>query len=166
MTARTVLLFTGILSTGLMAGLFFGWAVSVIPGTSRIPDRTYIDTMQSINRAIVNPVFVLFFMGTPVVLGAGAIAHFRAGDSRRGWLMIAAASTYVVGVLGVTVGRNIPLNETLDAFDLDTASAEAISAQRGDYERLWNRWHNVRTAGSTAALSLAALSALTTAQAD
>ncbi len=166
MTARTVLLFAGILSTGLMAGLFFGWAVSVIPGTSRIPDLSYVATMQSINRAIVNPLFVLFFIGTPVVLGAGAIAQFRAGDSRRGWLMIAAATTYVVGVLGVTFGGNIPLNDTLDAFDLDTASAEAISAQRSDYETRWNRWHNVRTAGSVAALSLAALTALTTAQAD
>jgi uncharacterized membrane protein len=164
MTAQTALLFAGILSAGLMAGLLFGWAVSVIPGTSRISDRTYIATMQSINRAIINPVFVIFFVGTPVVLLAAGIAQFRAGDSRRGWLMVASASTYVVGVLGVTFGGNIPLNDALDSLDLDTDSAEQISAQRRDYETRWNRWHNLRTAGSVAALSLAAMAALATAQ--
>ncbi len=33
MSGRTIMLVTSVLSTGLMAGLFFGWAVSVIPGT-------------------------------------------------------------------------------------------------------------------------------------
>ncbi len=95
----------GIVSSGLMAGLLYGWAVSVIPGLRRIPDTAYITTMQNINRAIINPAFIVPFMGLPVALTAGAIARFRAGDTRRGWLMAGAAATYATGVLGVTIGR-------------------------------------------------------------
>ena len=59
------------------------------------------------------------FMGIPVLLAGAAIVQFRAGDSRRGWLLAAATATYVVGVLGVTIGGNVPLNDALEAFDLN-----------------------------------------------
>jgi uncharacterized membrane protein len=57
-------------------------------------------------------------MGIPLVLGGAAIMQFRTGDHRRGWLLASATATYVIGVLGVTIGRNVPLNDALDAFDL------------------------------------------------
>jgi hypothetical protein len=31
--------------TGLVAGLLYGWTFSVIPGTTRVGDRTYVETM-------------------------------------------------------------------------------------------------------------------------
>ena len=159
-------LFTSLLSTGLMAGLFFGWAVSVIPGTLRISDRSYISTMQSINVAIVNPLFVLFFLGTSGFLAVAAFMHFRAGDSRRAWWLVAATATYTIGVLGITAGGNIPLNNELDRFDLDAATAETIAEQRRDYEGPWNRWHNIRTVASVAALAMTSAAALAASETD
>jgi uncharacterized membrane protein len=50
MSVRTLLLVASVLSSGLMAGLFFGWAVSVIPGTKLVDDRSYLATMQNINQ--------------------------------------------------------------------------------------------------------------------
>lgn len=160
MDLKTALLGGGIVTTGLMSGLLYGWSVSVIPGTRRISAGNYVDTMQHINRAIINPAFVIPFMGIPLVLGGAAVMQFRAGDHRRGWLLAGATATYVVGVLGVTIGRNVPLNDALDAFDLRGSTTDAIDRRRASYETPWNRWHHLRTAGSVASFALAAAAAL------
>ncbi len=162
MTTRALLTGTAIVMVGLMAGLFFGWMVSVIPGLSRISDNNYIATMQSINVAIVNPAFVIPFMLTPVVLGVAGVVEYRGGNQRRAWLLGVAGGTYVVGVLGVTVGGNIPLNNTLDAFDLNTATAVETASQRTSYEGPWNRWHLGRTTANAVSFALAVAGALAT----
>lgn len=160
MDLRTALLGGGIVASGLMSGLLYGWSVSVIPGTRRVSAGNYVDTMQHINRAIINPAFIIPFMGVPLVLGGAAVMQFRAGDHRRGWLLVGATATYVVGVLGVTIGRNVPLNDALDAFDLRGSTSDAIERRRTTYERPWNRWHHVRTIASVGSFALAAAAAL------
>ncbi len=146
----------GTVSSGLMAGLLYGWTVSVIPGLRRIPDSAYITTMQNINRAIINPAFIVPFMGLSVELTSGAISRFREGETRRGLLMAGAAATYAIGVVGVTIRRNVPLNNALDIFDSDSSSRSAIAARRHSYESSWNRWHYLRTVASVASFALAA----------
>jgi len=155
MNAPTILLVVSIVSSGLAAGVLFGWLVSVIPGTRRVGDRTYVETMQAINVAIINPAFLVPFMLTPLLLAVAAIAQYRAGNVGRAWTLGAAAATYAVGVLGVTIGRNIPLNDALDAFDLDAASDAEVAEERRSYEQPWNQWHAARTLASTVAFSLA-----------
>jgi uncharacterized membrane protein len=163
MDLKTALLGGGIVTTGLMSGLLYGWSVSVIPGTKLVPAGNYVDTMQQINRAIINPAFVVPFMGIPLVLGGAALMQFRAGDHRRGWLLAGATATYVVGVLGVTIGRNVPLNDALDAFDLRGSTSDAVERRRTTYERPWNRWHQLRTIAGVGSFALAATAALVTA---
>lgn len=108
MSANTLLLGTSIIGIGLVAGLLYGWTFSVIPGTTQVGDRTYVETMQRINRTIINPAFIIPFMGTPLALTAASVLHLRSGDAQRGWLLAGATGTYLVGVLGVTIGGNIP----------------------------------------------------------
>ena len=160
MDLKTALLGGGIVTTGLMSGLLYGWSVSVSPGTRRVSAGNYVDTMQHINRAIINPAFVVPFMGIPLVLGGAAVLQFRAGEHRRGWLLAGATATYVVGVLGVTIGGNVPLNNALDGFDLRGSASEAIERRRTTYEQPWNRWHYLRTVASVASFALAAAAAL------
>ncbi len=160
MNANDLFLGTGIVGTGLVAGLLYGWAVSVIPGTTRVGDHTYVETMQDINRAIINPAFIIPFMGVPLVLAGASFLSFRAGDARRGWLLASATGTYVVGVLGITMGGNVPLNDALDAFDLRAAASDELSDRRTTYEGPWNRFHWVRTAASVVSFGLAAAAAL------
>lgn len=166
MNLQHVLLGGSVISTGLMSGLLYGWAVSVIPGTRRIPADAYVDTMQNINRAIINPAFVIPFMGIPAVLGVAAYLQFRAGDHRRAWLLTGAAATYVIGVLGITMGGNVPLNDSLDGFDLVRATGDAIEQRRSSYETPWNRWHQLRTAASVGAFVLASIAAMAPMHAD
>lgn len=166
MDATTVMLGLSIVATGLMSGLWYGWTVSVIPGTRRVTAPDYVGTMQHVNRAIINPGFVVLFAGIPVVLGVAAWLQFRAGDARRGWLLVGAAAAYVVGVLGVTIRGNVPLNDALDEFDLDGSDPQAITDRRESYEGAWNRWHYVRTIGNLVSFALATTAALVASETD
>lgn len=159
MSGRVVLLVGSIVVVGLIAGLFFGWVVSVIPGLKKVNDTTYVSVMQNINREIINPWFVIPFMVAPLLLGAAAVVEFRAGNTRRSWTLSVAAITYLVGVLGVTIGGNIPLNNSLDAFDSSATSSNVLSRTRREYETPWNRWHNLRTTASVLAFVTAATAA-------
>ncbi|MFW2380955.1 MAG: DUF1772 domain-containing protein [Acidimicrobiales bacterium] len=155
MTPRALFVIAAIVVAGLMAGLLFGWLVSVIPGTSRVDDRTYVQTMQRINVAIINPAFVIPFMLTPLFLAGAAMLEYRVGNQRRGTALGAGAAVYVLGVLGVTVGGNVPLNNALDVFDLAGATEKSLAVRRHSYEGPWNRWHGLRTAASIIAFALA-----------
>ncbi len=53
------------------------------------------------------------------------------------------------------MGGNVPLNNTLDGFDLESATSAALADQRGGYESAWNRWHRLRTLASVAAMAAA-----------
>ena len=160
MDAKQILLTSSIVATGLMAGLWYGWSVSVIPGTRRVANAEYIGLMQHINREILTPRFLVPFVGIPLLLGGAAIVQFRAGDQRRGLVLSASAVTYLVGVFGVTAAGNVPLNDALDAFDLPGSTAEQIEQRRDAYEGPWNRWHTVRAIANVVAFTLAASAAV------
>lgn len=159
MDPKHILLVAGVVVTGLMAGLFYGWSVSVIPGTRRLDSPDYVHLMQHVNREILTPRFLVPFIGIPVLLGAAAILQFRAGDQRRGLLVSASAVTYLIGVFGVTAARNVPLNDALDAFDLGGATGRQIDERRSSYETPWNRWNTVRTVANIVSFTLVATAA-------
>lgn len=140
---KSITLFSAVLLTGLSAGLFYAWSVSVIPGTKRVPDHTYLETMQAINRAILNPAFFLIFFGSLILLIVSAIQHVQAGLTF--WLMLAAALTYLVGTFGVTALGNVPLNNSLDVLELSELTGDLIAGTRQRYELKWNRFHLIRT---------------------
>jgi uncharacterized membrane protein len=148
-----VLIVTTVLSA-LIAGLFYAWSCSVIPGLAKLDARTYVAAMQSFNRAILNPVFFLSFVGTLVMLPVGTFMHFHQPLSTRFWLLLAACVLYVVGVFGVTAAGNVPLNNMLASFDLSSASNEAINNVRMKFEAPWNSLHSIRTIACIAVLVL------------
>jgi uncharacterized membrane protein len=160
MSATSVLLFLALLATGLSAGLFFGWAVSVIPGTRRVDGRAYVTTMQAINQAIVNPAFIVVFVGAAFLLVAATIAALVTGSAPEGWWLLAATVIYMPGVLGTTVAGNLPLNDALAEIDLSSATDADVASAREMYEEPWNRLHNIRTAAAVLALALVGIAAL------
>src|SRR5215475_3517014 len=58
------LTFVTALGCGLMAGLFFAFSVAVMQALARLPAAGGIAAMQSINSAILNPLFLAVFLGT------------------------------------------------------------------------------------------------------
>jgi uncharacterized membrane protein len=111
---RVASLVAALLATALQAGLYYAFAVSVMPGLRQAGGRTFIDAMQQINVAILNPWFFLTFLGAPLLTVAAALLHLS-GTTRAVLPWIAAAVVLcVVGVL-VTGAVNVPLNEALAA---------------------------------------------------
>jgi uncharacterized membrane protein len=140
---KTVTLFLAIILTGLSAGLFYAWQVSVIPGTRKLMDMTYLQSMQSINKEILNPAFFLIFMGSPLILAITTIQHYNNGVTF--WILLAATLVYAFGTFAVTTLGNVPLNDTLEALNLaELADAEVVQF-RNSYELKWNRLHLIRT---------------------
>ena len=60
-----VLTLIAALGSGLIAGVFFVFSVSIMKALGRLPSAHGIAAMQSINDVIVNPVFLVAFLGTP-----------------------------------------------------------------------------------------------------
>lgn len=139
----SITLFAAVALTGLSAGLFYAWSVSIIPGTRKIMDPTYMEAMQSINRAILNPAFFLIFFGSLILLATNTIQQYQNGLTF--WLMLAATLTYLIGTFGITAFGNVPLNNTLDALNLNDLNAGQISQFRLKYELKWNQLHTIRT---------------------
>ncbi|MEM9235043.1 MAG: anthrone oxygenase family protein, partial [Pseudomonadota bacterium] len=66
-------------------------------------------------------------------------------------LIISATAIYVIGMLGVTIGGNVPMNEKLASMRADTAEAAEYWQI---YLKVWTRWNHARTAASFIAAGL------------
>lgn len=151
---KITILITALL-LALIAGLFYSYSVSINPGLNRLTDKEYLRAMQSINRAILNPAFFLSFMGSLILLPISTWLLYRyEGIGTAFYLVLAATIVYIVGVFGVTMFGNVPLNNTLDNLNLDTGSTADITTWRNNFEIPWNRLHSVRTFANIVSLLL------------
>ena len=139
--------------TALMAGLFFSYSISVSLGLGKLSDSEYIKAMQSINREIQNPLFFLCFFGVLIMLPVATITQYSI-DKTTFIVLLAATLFYAIGVFGITVFANVPLNNQLDQFDLSNQTNEVIQTQRQYFETKWNYWNNIRTINSIIAIIL------------
>ena len=131
--------------TGIVAGLFFAWTISVMNGLAKLPDKEFILSMQSMNREIQNPIFFIFFFGTAILLPICAFISYRGSLNSSFWLIFIPMLLYLIGVMMVTIFKNVPLNNMLDSFVLDSSTLEQIDVVRRKFEAPWNRWNLVRT---------------------
>ena len=131
-------------ANGVMAGLFFAFSTSVMPGLRRLPPVDGMLAMRRINVAILNPLFLLLFVGSTVVsLAVLATAPFADSDTAA-W-RIAGAVIYLVGAIGVTAVVNVPLNNALLAVAPDSAEGATLWAR---YLLRWTAFNHVRAAAS------------------
>ncbi|BDA80871.1 hypothetical protein LPTSP3_g38010 [Leptospira kobayashii] len=158
MTWETILfLITGTL-TALLAGVFFGYSVSVNWALHRLKDSEYVRVMQEINEVIQNPFFLLTFLGPAVLL---PILTFLYGNntpdhpgSLRFYLLAASSVFYIAGPFGLTVAGNVPLNNKLANFNGKNSTEAEIAMARLEFEKPWNRLHTIRTVASVVSLIL------------
>ncbi|MEO1011956.1 MAG: anthrone oxygenase family protein [Bacteroidota bacterium] len=158
---ETALILITIILTGLTAGLCFTWTNAVTPGIGQLEDLDFLRAFQQMNRTIINPTFIVVFFGP--FIGNMAIIYLRyTNPDKSFWVLIAAAALFILGVVFVTVFRNIPLNEMLDKTDLAAATVEDLKALRQKFEGPWKQWHLVRTISSTASFALLLIGLLVT----
>lgn len=148
----TLLIITTIL-TGLLAGVFFGYAVSVNWALHRLGDREYVRAMQQINIVIQNGLFFLAFMGPVPLLPIITYMSRDAANPLQFYLLLAASIIYIGGSFILTIGGSVPYNEKLAKVDADGPS-DVVAAARTRYEKPWNAMHAVRTTASIIATVL------------
>jgi uncharacterized membrane protein len=141
--APAVTLFAGVLSA-LLAGFYLAFGVVIMPSLARLPDRVLVSVMQTVNRVIVRPAFVVLFLGAPGVAVVALVLALVAGAPV---LAILVGAVLQVASIVTTVAVNIPLNTALDRADPDDASD--IVRAREAFERPWGRAHLVRTVFTT-----------------
>ncbi len=142
--------------TGLSAGVFFTFQVSITPALARVDDEAYVSTFQSINRAILNPWFLSTFIGAPLLI-AGAMALYWRED-RPVALAIAVGLALQVATVAITGRGNVPLNEQLD--QVGPVSGVAATAARAAFEAPWNRLNAIRTVTSVASFVVLGVAAV------
>ncbi|MVU79418.1 DUF1772 domain-containing protein [Nocardia sp. ET3-3] len=146
---RTAALVAATLTTGLIAGVFYAYATSVMGALHRSDDRTFVDVMQKINVVIINPWFMLGFMGTVGFTVLAAALHL--GKSNRTTLIwIGVALLLNVIAFFVTSGLNVPLNNQLSNAG-DVGQIGDLAAVRAQFESSWVTWNIVRAVVHTLA---------------
>ena len=145
-----VLLFTGILWFGSMAGFFWSFSVVVMPGLGLSEPTTALAAMQDINLGVRNSLFAVGFFGAALMAAAIAVWSLIARRSA-GVVHTVAALLYLAGVFGVTVLGNVPMNEALAMVD---PSSEGAGAAMADYLRDWTNLNHVRTVSALVATAL------------
>jgi uncharacterized membrane protein len=133
--------------SGLMAGLLFAFSNFVMKALVQLPADQGMTAMQLINITIVNPLFLLLFLGTAAVC---LVLTLYAVFQRQGsvtTILLVGSLLYLVGTVGVTMVFNVPLNDALAA----SKSADAWHS----YVQAWLGWNHVRAVLSfVAAMSL------------
>lgn len=136
---------------GLSTGVLFAFSAFVMPALDRLDPGASVAAMQAINVKAVTPPFMVALLGGGllcVVLLVAALRDWGAGPSP--WLA-AGAGIYLVGVIGLTIGRHVPLNDALATAD---AHGPDAAARWGDYTAAWMPLNHLRAASGTVATAL------------
>lgn len=142
---NSILLVLTTLFTGLMAGLFYSWSISVTPALAKLGEENYLSAFQSMNRAIINPAFLIVFMGLVILLILLSYLSYNSPTPVQFWYIFSATILYLAGVILVTFLGNIPLNNSLEALQIETMSAEQMVSFRLGFESKWNTLNMIRT---------------------
>lgn len=134
----TVVLVAATIAAGLIAGLFYAYTCSVMPGLARADAKSFVEGMRGINVAILNGWFMLSFLGAPVLALAAGLLHLRA-DARPMLPWLIAAFVFLLAMILITGAVHVPMNNALDA------GRDSYEQLRARFETPWVRWNLVRT---------------------
>ncbi|MBK7854470.1 MAG: DUF1772 domain-containing protein [Bacteroidetes bacterium] len=148
---QNALMFVTVVFAGLIAGLLFSYQVSVNNGLKALTDAEYVKAMQTIKVSIINPLFIVCFIGLLFLFPVSSYDLFRQGCMKSFYFMLIACLIYLIGVICVTFFGNIPLNNLLKEFDVAKAMPEEVTTMRKAFEITWNQFHLIRTIASITA---------------
>jgi uncharacterized membrane protein len=135
-----VVLIVATMAVGLMAGVFGLYANTIMRGLGRTDDRTFVGAFQSIDRAIINPLFLSTFFAALILTGVAGVLHI--GDDGLVWIVVAFV-LYLVGLV-ITFAVNVPLNDAIKAAGEPDAIDDLARVRRRFDEGRWKRWNLLR----------------------
>ncbi len=142
-----ITLIAATLLCSLVAGFVLAFAVVVMPGIRSLDDGGFLRAFQVMDRVIQGnqPLFMLVWVGSVLALLAAAVLGFGQLGGADRVLLIAAALVYLLGVQLPTAAINIPLNNRVQALQVDGMDPAALATARRQFEPRWNLWNSIRT---------------------
>jgi uncharacterized membrane protein len=146
-TTLTTTTIAGVIGAGIVGGVFYAFSTFVMPGLKRLPASEGVHAMQQINVTAQQPAFMLAFMGTTALCLYLGVRGFIDRGETRATLLMAGSLLYLVGVFGLTVGQNVPLNDTLATVN---PHAPGVAAHWQHFLSGWEWANHLRGAASIA----------------
>lgn len=138
-TLRILLVGLSATYLGLITGVFWIYGNAIMPGLGRTDDETFVAAFQSIDRRIINPMFLQAYFGALLVTGLAAVLAWSTPASF--WTVVAFV-LYLATCI-ITGGVNVPANDRIKAAGDPGGRAQEI---RADFdEPKWLRWNRIRT---------------------
>lgn len=122
--------------SGIAGGVYFSFAVIVMPALRRIQPHEVVSAMQSINVAAVRWPFMIIFFGSLIGSVALLIMDLAA------WNWVPAAIVRVIGAamgvatFGITALGNVPLNNQLASENGSGSAADSWTSFHIPWRRL------------------------------
>jgi len=136
----TFIIIASITGAGLVTGLLFAFSNFVMRALAVLPSDKGMFAMQRINEMIINPIFLLLFLGAPILCSIIVVySGLKINESGFLFLLIGALA-YLIGPFGITMLFNVPLNNLLASADV--SSADEIWPM---YQKRWQFWNHIRT---------------------
>jgi uncharacterized membrane protein len=145
---RATSLLGATLTMGFAAGAFALYAHTVMPGLKATDDRTFVAAFQAMDRAIINPWFMITAFGGALLLTIAA-ALTNLGRDPLPWIAV-ALGLYVIAFV-ITIAVNVPLNDALKAAGDPDRIGDIAAVRERFHEARWAAWNLVRTLLSTGA---------------
>jgi len=147
-------LLLSIMFCSLVAGLLFGFAVVVMPGIAKLPDKEFLLAFKYMDGIIQDdqPLFILVWGGSILSVIITSVLGIMNLSGTHFYLLIIASVLYLLGVQLPTFRFNIPLNNTLQNLDIEGLEDTEAAIFRTGFETPWNRWNRLRTANAIIAV--------------
>ena len=139
----------------LVSGLLFGFAVVVMPGIAKLPDKDFLLAFKHMDGIIQNNqlLFMLVWVGSILSVLASMILGTMDLSGQEAVLLWLGCGWYLLGVQLPTIVFNIPLNNTIQGLGIDKLNESELTNSRLNFEAKWNRWNNIRTINGIIAVS-------------
>ena len=147
---RAASLLGATLTMGLATGAFALYAHTVMPGLKHTDDRTFVTAFGAMDRAIINPWFMITgFLGALLLTLAATLLNL--GRDPLPW--VAAAFVLYLTAVIITAAVNVPLNDALKGVGDPDRIHDLQAVRERFHEARWVAWNLVRVVTSTGAFA-------------
>lgn len=136
----TIIVVASVSGAALVTGLLFAFSNFVMAALTDLPSDKGMFAMQRINERIINPIFLVIFLGTPILCSVVALNSLLNISEPGSLFLLVGALAYLIGPFGITVLFNVPLNNLLARTDV--SDCDEIWPM---YQKKWQRWNHIRT---------------------
>ncbi len=140
----------------LVSGLLFGFAVVVMPGIAKLPNKDFLLAFKNMDGIIQNkqPLFMLVWVGSILSVLVSMILGTIDLSGQETLLLWMGGGWYLLGVQLPTVAFNIPLNDTIQTLEINKLNELELANSRVNFEAKWNRWNRIRTINGIIAVTI------------